>query len=61
MFATARQLAALLVCLLILPQLHAETLTGKVVCVLDGDTLEVLDGRTPHRVRLAGTDTRDSG
>lgn len=49
--------AAVLFFLLILPQVNAETITGKVVGVLDGDTVEVLDAtNTPHRIRLAGID-----
>lgn len=41
--------------------LHVATagslLTGKVIGVQDGDTIEVLDaGKTPHRIRLSGID-----
>ncbi len=37
--------------------IHAETITGRVVAVADGDTLTVLDGsNTQHKVRLAGID-----
>lgn len=37
--------------------LHAETLTGRVVAVADGDTLTVLDvGRQQHKIRVAGID-----
>lgn len=37
--------------------LHADTLTGKVVGVTDGDTITVLDGsRQTHKVRLSGID-----
>lgn len=45
-------------CLLLLAGLAcAETLTGKVIGVMDGDTIEVLDAtKTPHRIRLAGID-----
>ncbi len=40
----------------------ADTLEGKVVRVVDGDTLVVLDsGNTQHRVRLAGIDTPERG
>lgn len=49
----------LLVVLGLLPifAVQAETYTGQVVRVLDGDTAEVLDtSNTPHRVRLAGID-----
>jgi micrococcal nuclease len=49
------RLAAFLRFLLLpLPCAHAETFAGKVVRVLDGDTVEVLVRRTPRRVRLAG-------
>lgn len=42
---------------LLAPLIQAETFTGRVVRVLDGDTVEVLDAsNTPHRVRLAGID-----
>lgn len=34
---------------------------GKVIGVLDGDTIEVLDARkTPHRIRLAGIDAPEN-
>lgn len=36
---------------------HAETITGRVVAVADGDTITVLDAsKTQHKVRLAGID-----
>lgn len=35
---------------------HADTLTGKVVSVADGDTITVLSGTTPHKIRLMGID-----
>lgn len=38
----------------------AESFTGKVVGVSDGDTLTVLRGRTQVRVRLHGVDTPES-
>jgi endonuclease YncB( thermonuclease family) len=49
--------------LLLLPILtQADILAGRVVRVLDGDTLEVLDSALePHRVRLAGIDAPESG
>lgn len=34
----------------------AATLTGKIIRVLDGDTIEVLDNKIPIRVRLADID-----
>lgn len=37
-------------------------LTGKVVRVLDGDTIEILDaGTESHRIRLHGIDTPERG
>ncbi len=50
------RLAVLLLSLLLLPPAQAETFTGKVVRILDGDTVEVLVDRTPRRIRLAGID-----
>ncbi len=36
---------------------HAETVTGRVVGVADGDTITVLDAdKVPHKIRLAGID-----
>ena len=35
--------------------------TGKVVKVIDGDTVDVLNGGRAHRVRLAGVDAPESG
>ena len=52
-----RQLAALLLSLLLSPTLPADTHTGKVVKVVDGDTVYVLDAtETQHKIRLAGID-----
>jgi endonuclease YncB( thermonuclease family) len=35
----------------------AVTVEGKVIGVIDGDTIEVLDAtKTPHRIRLGGID-----
>ena len=46
----------LLLLVLVLPA-HAETLTGRVIGVTDGDTLKVLDARrVVHKIRLAGID-----
>ena len=53
--------ALLLLTLPISSQTHADTLLGKVVSILDGDTVEVLDARKrTHRVRLAGIDAPES-
>jgi endonuclease YncB( thermonuclease family) len=43
--------------LLLFQSAHAETLSGTVVAVIDGDTLTVADAaKRQHRVRLAGID-----
>ncbi len=43
------------------PPAYADTLLGKVVHILDGDTVEVLDAnKDTHRVRLAGIDAPES-
>lgn len=40
---------------------HAETLSGTVVTVIDGDTLTVADAaKKPHRVRLLGIDAPEA-
>ena len=54
--------APFLLALLFSPSLPADTLTGKVVRVLDGDTVEVLDIETnAHRIRLTGIDAPETG
>jgi len=40
---------------------HAETLSGKVVHVADGDTITILVDKQAHRVRLAGIDAPEKG
>lgn len=35
---------------------YADTITGKVVSVADGDTITVLSGTTSHKIRLMGID-----
>ena len=43
--------------LLLALQVHAETLTGKVIHVQDGDSITVLDEtHTQHKIRLTGID-----
>jgi endonuclease YncB( thermonuclease family) len=47
----------LLLSLVVAGAASAETISGKVVAVADGDTLSVLDGRAKrHRIRLAEID-----
>ena len=49
--------AIFLFLLLTFPFLHAETLTGRVVRVTDGDTIVVLDtDKVQHKIRLQGID-----
>ncbi len=56
MYLTAR---VIVLCLLVFLSLaaSADTLTGKVVKITDGDTLYVLDASyKEHKIRLAGID-----
>ena len=52
-----------LVLLLLVPlSTAAETLVGRVVRVVDGDTVYVLDvAETQHKIRLAGIDAPERG
>ena len=53
--------AALVFLLLAVPIAVADTLTGKVVKITDGDTLYVLDANyQQHKIRLAGAQYRIS-
>jgi micrococcal nuclease len=54
-------LAALLYFVLLVCSVHAQTITGKVVGVADGDTITVLEGTTPLKIRLYGIDCPESG
>jgi len=40
---------------------QAEIFSGKVVGILDGDTIEVMHGGKPERVRLNGIDCPEKG
>ncbi len=44
-----------------LPSAHGQTITGKVVGVSDGDTINVLQDRTQYKIRLYGIDTPERG
>jgi endonuclease YncB( thermonuclease family) len=45
-----------------LPLAQAETLTGRVVRVTDGDTIVVLDAsKAQHKIRLQGIDALERG
>ena len=47
---------------LIVPLSHADSLTGRVVGVSDGDTLTLLDeSHDRHKIRLAGIDSPEKG
>jgi endonuclease YncB( thermonuclease family) len=53
----SRLLVAVLLALATFAGAHAETITGTVVSIADGDTLTLLDAtRTQHKIRLAGID-----
>ena len=39
----------------------ATDFTGKVIGVLDGDTIEVLHNQHPERIRLSGIDCPEKG
>ncbi len=55
-------LAALAFLLVAAPIAFADSLTGKVVKVADGDRITVLDNtNTQHRIRLQGIDAPEKG
>lgn len=46
----------------LVPAAHADTLTGRVVGIADGDTLTLLDAtNTQHKIRLSGIDSPEKG
>jgi endonuclease YncB( thermonuclease family) len=48
---------SLILALLLSPITHAETLSGRVIAVTDGDTIKVLDTTNTHyKIRLSGID-----
>jgi endonuclease YncB( thermonuclease family) len=48
--------------LALVPAAWAQTVTGKVVRVADGDTLTILDaGKRQHRIRLVDIDAPERG
>jgi micrococcal nuclease len=51
----------LLAALLIPTIVFATDFTGRVVSVLDGDTIEVLNGHHAERIRLSGIDCPEKG
>ena len=56
------RLAAFILLLLTLPLAQAETLSGRVVRVTDGDTIVVLDAsKVQHKIRLTGIDAPERG
>ena len=56
------RLAVSILLLLTLPLAQAETLTGRVVRVTDGDTIVVLDAnKVQHKIRLQGIDAPERG
>jgi endonuclease YncB( thermonuclease family) len=42
-------------------QFQANNFTSSVVSILDGDTIEVLNGRHTERIRLSGIDCPEKG
>ena len=56
-----RCLWAVLLTLLLTSSVFATELTGPVVSVLDGDTIEVLHTQHPERIRLSGIDCPEKG
>jgi micrococcal nuclease len=54
-------LASLLYIIFIAGTLHAQTITGKVVGVADGDTVTVLQNQNQYKIRLYGIDTPEKG
>ena len=56
------RLAVSIFLLLTLPLAQAETLSGRVVRVTDGDTIVVLDAsKSQHKIRLTGIDAPERG
>ena len=55
------QAALLLAALIIAPPAAADFFEGRVVGVIDGDTIDVLVGHETRRVRLSGIDTPERG
>ena len=52
----------ILIILTLVAHSHAgDAIIGKVVGVSDGDTITVLENRTPHRIRLYGIDAPEGG
>ena len=60
---TLNNIFPLLVCTLFLQDLptFAADLSGPVVSILDGDTLEILHNQHPERIRLSGIDCPEKG
>ena len=59
---TDLRLAVSILLFLTLPLVQAETLSGRVVRVTDGDTIVVLDSsKVQHKIRLTGIDAPERG
>ncbi len=59
---TVVRFTSILCLMLLTPICLAETMEGKVVRIVDGDTLVLLDSsNVQHRVRLSGIDTPERG
>jgi endonuclease YncB( thermonuclease family) len=60
--ATITGLSFALGCLVFSAGIGAEPLTGRVVAVVDGDTITILDSeKTQHRIRISGIDAPEKG
>jgi len=57
---SAGLITVLFICILYLP-CTAHSLEGKVISVLDGDTIEILNGHHADRIRLSGIDCPEKG
>jgi endonuclease YncB( thermonuclease family) len=55
-----RRITAIILSLFLAISCLAETITGNVVSVYDGDTVTILDGTTQIKVRLEGIDTPET-
>lgn len=50
-----------LLLLLFIPVVQQKTITGKVIHIVDGDTIDILYENKPLRIRLAGIDCPEKG
>lgn len=55
------RLLLIFIILLLAPFANATTFTGKVIKVLDGDTIDILHNNKPERIRFNGIDAPEKG